>query len=81
MITTDEKKQISEQLRAYCEQKGSQNKAAASLNGVSSATVSKVLAGNWDTIADDMWRSIAGQIGAGKTAEEWQLVPTRAYKT
>ena len=80
MITADEKKQISEQLRAYCEQKGSQNKAAASLNGVSSATVSKVLAGNWDTIADDMWRSIAGQIGAGKTAEGWQLVPTRAYK-
>lgn len=80
MITTDEKKQISEQLRAYCEQKGSQNKAAASLNGVSSATVSKVLAGNWDTIADDMWRSIAGQIGAGKTVEGWQLVPTRAYK-
>ena len=80
MITTDEKKQISEQLRAYCEQKGSQNKAAASLNGVSSATVSKVLAGSWDTIADDMWRSIAGQIGAGKTAEGWHLVPTRAYK-
>ena len=80
MITTDEKKQISEQLRAYCEQKGSQNKAAASLNGVSSATVSKVLAGNWDTIADDMWRSIAAQIGADKTAEGWQLVPTRAYK-
>lgn len=80
MITADEKKQISEQLRAYCDQKGSQNKAAASLNGVSSATVSKVLAGNWDTIADDMWRSIAGQIGAGKTAEGWQLVPTRAYK-
>ncbi|MBD5301622.1 MAG: ATP-binding protein [Bacteroides sp.] len=79
-MTADEKKQISEQLRAYCEQKGSQNKAAASLNGVSSATVSKVLAGNWDTIADDMWRSIAGQIGAGKTAEGWQLVPTRAYK-
>ena len=80
MITADEKKQISEQLRAYCDQKGSQNKAAASLNGVSSATVSKVLAGNWDTIADDMWRSIAAQIGAGKTAEGWQLVPTRAYK-
>lgn len=80
MITTDEKKHICEQLRAYCTQKGSQNKAAASLNGVSSATVSKMLAGNWDTIADDMWRSIAAQIGAGKTAEGWQLVPTRAYK-
>lgn len=80
-MTDNEKKQISEQLRAYCDQKGSQNKAAASLNGVSSATVSKILSGQWGTIADDMWRSIAGQIGAGKIAEGWQLVPTRAYKT
>ena len=80
-MTDNEKKQISEQLRAYCDQKGSQNKAAASLNGVSSATVSKILSRQWETIADDMWRSIAGQIGAGKTTEGWQLVPTRAYKT
>lgn len=78
-MTQDEKKQICEQLRAYCEQKGSQNKAAASLNGVSSATISKMLAGNWDTIADDMWRTVAGQIGIRK-AEGWQLVQTRAYK-
>lgn len=78
-MTTEQKQQICDQLRAYCEQKGSQNKAANSLNGVSSATVSKVLAGNWDTIADEMWRSIAGQIG-GHKAEGWQLVETRAYK-
>lgn len=76
-MTTQEKQQISEQLRAYCEQKGSQNKAATSLK-VSSATVSKILAGNWETIADEMWRGIAGQIN-GKSAEGWQLVPTRAY--
>ena len=80
-MTDNEKKQISEQLRAYCDQKGSQNKAAASLNGVSSATISKILSGQWETIADDMWRSIAGQIGAGKTADGWILAPTRAYKT
>ncbi len=78
-MTNEQKQQICDQLRAYCEQKGSQNKAANSLNGVSSATVSKVLAGNWDTIADEMWRSIAGQIG-GHNAEGWQLVETRAYK-
>jgi len=80
MITTDEKKQICDQLRAYCEQKGSQNKAATALK-VSSATVSKILAGNWETIADEMWRGIAGQIGGVKAgqAEGWQLVPTRAY--
>lgn len=78
-MTNEQKQQISDQLRAYCEQKGSQNKAANSLNGVSSATVSKVLSGNWDTIADEMWRSIAGQIG-GHKVEGWQLVETRAYK-
>ena len=80
MITADEKKQICDQLRAYCEQKGSQNKAATALK-VSSATVSKILAGNWETIADEMWRGIAGQIGGVKAgqAEGWQLVPTRAY--
>lgn len=77
MITTDEKKQICEQLRAYCEQKGSQNKAATALK-VSSATVSKILAGNWETIADEMWRGIAGAVGR-QPIMGWQLVPTRAY--
>ncbi len=76
-MTTQEKQQICDQLRAYCDQKGSQNKAATALK-VSSATVSKILAGNWETIADEMWRGIAGQIN-GKRAEGWQLVPTRAY--
>lgn len=78
MITTDEKKQICEQLRAYCEQKGSQNKAANALK-VSSATVSKILSGNWETIADEMWRGIAGAVGRQPISEGWQLVPTRAY--
>lgn len=77
-MTNEQKQQISEQLRAYVEQKGSGNKAAASMNGVSSATVSKVLSRKWDTISDDMWRSIAAQ--CGHKTEGWQLVETRAYK-
>lgn len=77
-MTNEQKQQICEQLRTYVEQKGSGNKAAASMNGVSSATVSKVLSGKWDTISDDMWRSIAAQ--CGHKAEGWQLVETRAYK-
>ena len=77
-MTQEQKQQISDQLRAYVEQKGSGNKAAASMNGVSSATISKVLAGKWETISEDMWRSIAAQ--TGHKAEGWQLVPTRAYK-
>lgn len=80
-MTTEEKQQICNRLRAYCEQKGSQNKAAVALN-ISAATISKILAGNWETIADEMWRGIAGQIGGVKAgqAEGWQIVPTRAYK-
>lgn len=81
-MTTEQKKQIAHQLRAYCGQKGSQNKAANSLNGVSSATISKVLNGSWETIADDMWRSIAAQIGVltgGTENKGWQVVKTRAY--
>lgn len=78
-MTNEQKQQICDQLRAYVEQKGSGNKAAASMNGVSSATVSKVLSGKWDTISDDMWRSIAAQ--CGHKAEGWRIVETRAYKT
>ncbi|WP_279113258.1 ATP-binding protein [Bacteroides acidifaciens] len=78
-MTQEQKQQICDQLRAYVEQKGSGNKAANSLNGVSSATISKVLTGKWETIADDMWRSIAAQTG-GTEAKGWQVVKTRAYE-
>lgn len=74
----DEREQIAARLKEYCVQKGSQNKAANSLNGVSSATVSKVLAGDWDTISDEMWRTIASQIG--HETRGWQIAETRAYK-
>lgn len=73
-MTQEEKQRISERLRDYCQQKGSQNKAANSLNGVSSATISKILAGSWETISDDMWRGIASQIG--HDARGWSLATT-----
>lgn len=74
----EERQQIAARLKDYCAQKGSQNKAANSLNGVSSATVSKVLAGDWDTISDEMWRTIASQIG--HETKGWQIAETRAYR-
>lgn len=74
----DEKQQIAARLKDYCTQKGSQNKAANSMTGVSSATVSKVLAGDWDTISDDMWRTIASQVGHERKG--WNIAPTQAYK-
>lgn len=77
-MTTDERKEICDQLRAYCKRIGSQNKAAVSLN-ISSATISNILNGKWETITDEMWRSVSGRTG-GAGAERWQIVPTRAYR-
>ncbi len=73
----NEKQQIAARLKDYCVQKGSQNKAANSMNGVSAATVSKVLAGDWDTISEEMWRTIAAQ--TGHEAKAWRIAETRAY--
>ena len=76
-MTQTEKQAIAASLKNYCEQKGSQNKAARSMD-ISSATVSKVLASDWDTISDDMWRSIAAKVGHDGT--QWQIVKTSAYE-
>ncbi|MDR3132545.1 MAG: AAA family ATPase [Prevotellaceae bacterium] len=72
------KKQIAEKLQVYCDHKGSQNKAANSLKGVSASTVSHVLNNDWALIKDEMWRSIAAQIGYKPDA--WQAIETRDYK-
>lgn len=73
-----EKNKIATALRAYCERRGSQNKAANSLKNVSSATISKALSGDWELIKDDMWRNIAAQVGCKQ--DGWQAVETRDYK-
>jgi DNA transposition AAA+ family ATPase len=69
---------ISGKLSTYCERYGSQNKAAASLKGVSAATISQILAGNTTLISDEMWRNIASQIGYRD--ESWEPVETRDFK-
>lgn len=73
-----EKKQITAALDAYCKQVGSQNKAANTMRGVSSATISQILNGNWDLITDEMWRNVAAQIDYDPRA--WVVVETRQYK-
>jgi DNA transposition AAA+ family ATPase len=72
-----EKKQISAALATYCQQIGSQNKAANSLRGVSSATISQTLNGNWEAITDEMWRNIAAQTDYDPTA--WVTVETQPF--
>ena len=72
-----EKQAIAERLQAYVASKESQNKAAKTLQGVSAATVSQVLNGNWDLISEDMWRTIATQIGYDP--RKWVVVETEGY--
>lgn len=77
-MTTENKHQITEQLRAYCEQKGSQNKAANTLKGVSSGTISQILNGKTEFVADEMWRNIEKQLNVG--SNDWQIVETSDFK-
>ena len=48
------------------------------MRGVSPATISQVLNNNWDLISEEMWRTIASQIGYDPRA--WVVVETRGYK-
>lgn len=73
-----DKKGIVEALKAYTEQKGGQNKAANSIKGVSSATLSQMIAGNWEHISDEMWRKVAKAIGYG--AKVWNTAETATYQ-
>lgn len=74
----ENKKAIAEALRAYVEQKGGQNKAAASIKGVSAATVSQMLNGNWELISDEMWRKVKRAIGMSDRG--WLTVETMTYR-
>jgi DNA transposition AAA+ family ATPase len=65
-------------LKEYCNRYESQNKAANSLKGVSAATLSQMLNGNWELIKEEMWRNVATQIGY--TDDNWRAVETKNYK-
>lgn len=77
-MTNLNKQQIAEKLALYCARYESQNKAANSLKGVSSATISQMLNGNWDKIKLEMWKNVAAQIGY--SANQWNAVEIRDFK-
>lgn len=77
-MESTKKDQIIEKVREYVTRFDSQNKAANSLKGVSAATISQMLNGNWELIKDDMWRNVASQVGFTET--EWVSVETRDFK-
>ena len=73
-----EKQSIANALQIYCDRVGSKNRAANTLKGVSSATISQITTGKWDLISDEMWRNVATQIGL--TSDTWEIVPTRTFQ-
>lgn len=78
-MNTTEKQQIANELKAFCDRKGSQSKGANSLKGVSEALVTQILKGNWDKIADSKWRSIKAQLGM--SGNDWVFVQTSNFQT
>lgn len=90
-FTTEMKEQVRTALIAYCENYPTRNRAAESLQNVSSATVSQLCNGKYELISDDMFTRIAVQIGfafdswtlhEGKTFKEitFALSDAQAYK-
>ena len=79
-MTQTEKQKITEALRTYVGRYPSQNKAAASLNGVSAATVSAILKGNHDLISEDMWRNVDKQVNPQGKKRDWQIVETTSFR-
>lgn len=79
-----DKNGIVEALKAYMERKGGQNKAANSIKGVSSATLSQMQNGNWEHISDEMWRKVGKALGLstelGGQAKAWNTAETATYQ-
>lgn len=74
-----EKQRIVDGLRKYVARYPSQNKAAASLKGVSAATVSAILNGNHDLISEEMWRNVASQTSKAIAPRNEVIIATRTF--
>lgn len=74
------KKEIVTLLNNYVQQYPSQKKAVDALKGISEATVINMRKDNWLNISDDMWRSVASQVGFNKKGA-WSIVETNNFQT
>ncbi|RLZ08566.1 AAA family ATPase [Faecalibacter macacae] len=78
-MTQQDKFVVVEELERYIAQKGSQNKVANEMVGVSAATLSQMRNHNWENIADEMWRKVSAFLGIG--TNEWKFAETTNAKT
>lgn len=68
---------IADALRGHLKDTGiSQNRAAKKFN-VSSATISHIISGHWDSIGPKIWNSLASQLNVS----EWRILETANMKT
>lgn len=78
MINEHQKHGIVNRLNEYVARYESAKSASKSMKGVSDATISQMLNGNWDLISDKMWLNVASQVDYQE--REWNCVETRDYK-
>lgn len=78
-LTTEQKNEIRDLLEQYVGRFPSQNRAANSLVGVSSGTLSTIINGRYETISDEMFLKIRAQISP-KKSDNWNLCETMLYK-
>ena len=77
-FTTEMKEQVRSALIAYRSNYPTLNRAAESLQGVSSATVSQLCNGKYELISDEMFIRIATQIGFA--FDSWNLHEGKTFK-
>lgn len=77
-LTTEMKEQVRSALIAYRSNYPTLNRAAESLQGVSSATVSQLCNGKYELISDEMFIRIASQIGFA--FDSWNLHEGKIFK-
>jgi len=77
-FTNELKDEVRDALSAYRDNYGGTNRAAESLSGVSSATISQILNSKYTNISDDMFTRIAMQIGFN--FDRWQLHESTAFR-
>ena len=77
-LTTEMKEQVRSALIAYRSNYPTLNRAAESLQGVSSATVSQLCNGKYELISDEMFIRIASQIGFA--FDSWTLHEGKTFK-
>jgi hypothetical protein len=76
-MTNEQKRQVKDALVRYVSQYENQTKAAESLKGISSSTISQVKNSNWELLSDRLWHHIARQVGF--YSGEWEPADTSAY--